>query len=109
MKIENLNLSTGKYCLMIEGVMPYNTNEGQLSIEVISNRENFQLEEIQHVEPVEYTDKYYQSKYGIIFKEKIVVGLDHTSTAFNIRLKRNGEYLDRMEDMKRLFRIEVLD
>ena len=49
MKIENLNLkpNNGKgYTLMIEGVMPYNTTEGQLQVEVLSNKDNFALEEV---------------------------------------------------------------
>ena len=57
MKLENFTLAenNGKgYILIIEGVMPYNTTEGQLQIEVITNKENFALEEIQQVEPLEY-------------------------------------------------------
>jgi len=38
-------------------------------------------------------DKYAPSKYGIIFKEKLFVGPDHTSAGFNIRL-RNKEGKD---------------
>lgn len=57
------------------------------------------------VEPLEYTDKYVPFKYGIIFKEKVYVGPDHTSAALNIRLKKNGQELHD----KRLFRLEILD
>jgi hypothetical protein len=40
---------------------------------------------------VEYTDKYVPSKYGIIFKEKIIVQqTEHTAVALNIRLLKNG-------------------
>lgn len=31
------------YALVIEGVMPYNTNEGQLVIDTICNKESFAL------------------------------------------------------------------
>ncbi len=57
------------------------------------------------MEPFEYGDKYVPWKYGIIFKEKIFVGPDHTSAALNIRLKRGGGDLAE----KRLFKVEVLD
>jgi hypothetical protein len=73
---------------------------------MISNRPDLNLEEIQHVEPFEYTDKYAPSKYGIIFKEKLFVGPDHTSAAFNIRL-RNKEGKDL--DSHRLFKLEIFD
>lgn len=110
MKLENLVLQPngGKgYTLIIEGVPPYNTNpEGnQLQVEVISNRADFALEESQQVEPFEYVDKYAPSKYGIVFKEKLFVGPDHTSAAFNIRLRKNGHDLPE----KRLFKVEILD
>lgn len=73
-----LNPNNNKgYSLIIEGVMPYNTTEGQLHIEVQTNKENFALEEVIHTEPVEYSDKYIPSKYGIIFKEKVFIGPDH--------------------------------
>ena len=47
--------------------------------------------EIQNCEPVEYSDKYVPSKYGIIFKEKIVVQpQEHTAVSLNIRLMKGG-------------------
>jgi hypothetical protein len=58
---------------------------------------------------LEFTDKYYPSKYGIIFKEKITVGPDHTNAAINIRLRKEGKEFDKIEGMKKLFRFEVLD
>lgn len=57
------------------------------------------------MEPLEYLDKYTPWKYGIIFKEKIYVGPDHTSAALNIRLKKGGHDLAD----KRLFRLDVYD
>jgi len=61
MKIENMILqpNEGKgYTLVVEGVAPYNTAEGQLQLEVLCNKEDFSLQEVQHVEPLEYSDKY---------------------------------------------------
>jgi len=57
-----------------------------------------------HTEPLDYSDKYYPSKYGIIFKEKLMNGPEHVSTAFNIRLKKDGVDFDEIEGMKKLFK-----
>jgi len=62
-----------------------------------------------HTEPLEYVDKYYPSKYGIIFKEKIVIGPEHVATAFNVKLKQDGTDFDKIENMKKLFKFQVLD
>lgn len=67
------------------------------------------MEEVIHTEPLEYSDKYYPSKYGIIFKEKVIVGPEQASAAINIRLKKEGKEFDKIEGMKKLFRFEVLD
>lgn len=77
--------------VVVEGVMPYNTNEGQIVIDLSTNQENLDFIEIQNCEPVEYSDKYVPSKYGIIFKEKIVVQpQEHTAVSLNIRLMKGG-------------------
>jgi hypothetical protein len=52
---------------------------------------------------------YHPSKYGIIFKEKVYVGPDHTTAALNIRLRKEGREFDKIEGLKRLFKIQVLD
>jgi len=75
------------YLLIVEGAMPYNTTEGQMVVEVLSDKEGVDFQEIVHTEPVEYSDKYYPSKYGIIFKEKVFVGPEHVAVALNLRLK----------------------
>ena len=54
------------------------------------------MTEVQCVEPVEYTDKYLPSKYGIIFKEKLYMSGDHTGLAFNVRLKKGGHDFDKL-------------
>jgi hypothetical protein len=66
-----------------------------LSIDVQSNKENFALGEVMHIPPLEYTDKYVPSKYGILFKEKVYVGPEHVNAAFNIRLKKDGVEFDK--------------
>ena len=79
------------YCFIIEGNMPYNTNEGTLTIDVNTNQEVFDFTEAVGCEPVEYCDKYVPSRYGIIFKEKVYISpQDHTSTAINIKLQKGG-------------------
>lgn len=79
------------YSFIIEGNMPYNTNEGTLTIDVNTNQEVFDFVEAVGCEPVEYSDKYVPSKYGIIFKEKVYISpTDHTSTAINIKLLKGG-------------------
>lgn len=55
------------YCLIVEGVMPYNTSEGQLVIDTLCNKEAFALQEVVQCEPLEYVDAYVPTKYGIIF------------------------------------------
>jgi len=58
--VENLNLPATDegYILLIEGIMPYNTSEGQLQLDLISNEEHLELKEIISCEPVEYMDTY---------------------------------------------------
>jgi hypothetical protein len=49
MKLENMAFSPngGKgYMLIIEGVMPYNTTEGQLQLEALTNLSTFTLDEV---------------------------------------------------------------
>jgi len=55
---------------------------------MLSSIPGLNLEEVQHVEPLEYQDKYQPWKYGIIFKEKVFVSSDHTAAAINVRLKK---------------------
>ena len=119
MSLNQLNLANLKlepnngagYCLLVEGAMPYNTTEGQLVIDTLSNSEAFALTEVSSCEPVEYTDSYVPTKYGIIFREKIVISpSDHTSAAMNIKLLKDGQELGAIEGMDpKYFRIDILD
>lgn len=80
---------------MIEGCMPYNTTEGQLQIDLNTNQENLELQEIIGCEPVEYMEAYSPSKYGIIFKEKVFISqTETTSTSMNVRLCKDGKELN---------------
>lgn len=89
--------------------MPYRTTEGTLHIDVLSNCETFALEECVHCEPVEYGDKYTPSKYGIIFKEKILISpTDNTSASLNIKLNKNDQEFASL-DMHKHFKLEILD
>jgi len=51
------------------------------------------------------------SKYGIIFKEKVVISpTDHTNATMNIRMMKNGEEFESIEGMKpKYFRVDILD
>jgi hypothetical protein len=91
--------------------MPYNTSEGQLVIDTLSNKDSFALQEIVQCEPLEYQDAYVPTKYGIIFKEKIVISpTDHTSASINIKLLKGSEEFSAIADMKpKYFRVDVLD
>lgn len=98
------------YALTVEGVLPYNTNEGQLVIDTLCNKEAFALQEIVQCEPVEYVDAYVPTKYGIIFKEKVVISpTDHTSASLNIKLLKGGEEFSAVEMPPKYFRVDVLD
>lgn len=74
-------------------------------MEVLTNRDNFALEEQLQVEPLEYSDKYAPSKYGIIFKEKVYTGPDHTAATINIKLKKEGREFDKIEGFSKLFKL----
>ena len=83
------------YFLIVEGAMPYNTNEGQLVIDTLCNKDSFNLNEVVQCEPCEYVDAYVPTKYGIIFKEKLIISpTDHTAATMNIKLLKNGTEFD---------------
>ena len=74
-----------------------------------TNQEDLELHEIIGCEPVEYTDAYNPSKYGIIMKEKIFISpADSTMTTINLRLQKDGEDLDAL-DIHRRFALQILD
>lgn len=95
MNVNDLKLKPNKghgYYLIVEGVMPYNTADGQLIIDTLCNKDSFALTEVVSCEPQEYVDSYVPTKYGIIFKEKIVISpTDNTSAAINIKLLKGSQ------------------
>jgi hypothetical protein len=114
MNLDDIKLKAngaGGYCLVVEGVMPYNTAEGQLVLDTLCNKEAFALHEVVQCEPVEYIDAYVPTKYGIIFQEKIVISpSDHTSAALNIKLLKSGQEFAQIEGMApKYFRVDILD
>lgn len=56
-------------------------------------------------------DTYVPTKYGIIFKEKIVISpVDHTSASLNIKMLQDGTEFDKVEGMSpKYFRVDILD
>jgi hypothetical protein len=60
---------------------------------------------------VEYTDAYVPTKYGVIFREKIVISpTDPTSAAMNVKLLKGGQEFACVEGMApKYFRVDVLD
>lgn len=59
--------------LIIEGKIPYIANEGSIEVNIVSRKADLVVEQIENLEPVEYTDKYVPTKYGIIFRERLFV------------------------------------
>ena len=109
--IENLKLPPTEegYVFIIEGCMPYNTTEGSLQIDLNTNQDDLELKEIIGCEPVEYSEAYTPSKYGIIFKEKVFISpVEGTMTAINIKLSKDGKDISEFGD-KRHYRLQILD
>ena len=108
---QNIKLPVNEdgYTLILEGAMPYNTTDGQIQIDVLSNSDTFELTEIVGCEPIEYTDAYAPSKYGIIFKEKIFTSpSDPTLASINVRLSQNAQSFNSL-GLLRYFKVQVLD
>lgn len=82
------------YSIICESIPPYDVNELTLNLVTYSNKEEFELTEVEQVPPLTYSslqeldgkvDTYVPYKYSQIFKEKIFVG-DHTSASFHIQM-----------------------
>ena len=96
------------YQIMCEGFMPYNTAEGQITLDMYSTHEELNLERVELLDPLEYTDQYYPNKYGIIFKEKVYVG-EQTSASFHFRLRCMEGEEEKEYTEKRRIHLELLD
>jgi len=89
--------------------MPYNTTDGTITLDMMSNQEGFEFTEIIGCEPIEYTDSYVPSKYGIIFKEKIFTSItEQTLASINVRLMQNNVPMSTTGLLK-YFRLQILD
>jgi hypothetical protein len=93
----------------MEGILPYNTQEGTITVNVATNKEAIELQNVEFVEPLEYSDTYAPYKYGVIFKEKVYCG-DATSAAFHVRMRINKEDTpDLPLEKQRLFKFQILE
>lgn len=75
------------YSIICEAILPYDVFAVTFDLEMITNHQELELERVEMLESLTYTDVYTPYKYGIIFKEKIYVG-QQTSAAMSIILKR---------------------
>lgn len=82
-----IKLKKSVYNLVIEGIIPFTFPDGKLDLDVYSMND-VQLEQLEFVEPVEYTDKYIPSKVGLIFSERIFVN-ELTAVSFSMSLVRS--------------------
>jgi len=74
-----------------------------------TNQEALELQEIIGCEPVEYVDKYIPSKYGIIFKEKVLISpAEHTLVSLNVKLNKNEQSLREL-GLSKFFVFQILD
>ena len=44
-----------------------------MELELIYRNQNFQIDIIENLEPLEYVDKYQPTKYGFLFRERLFV------------------------------------
>lgn len=114
------------YSLICESMPPYDLAALNLDLEVISNKDNLELERVEMMDPLIYSDVYVPYKYGIIFKEKIYVG-GETSAAFSVKLTQKikvkkmiepqlegqeepaFEEIEQVVDLQKTFKIEIFD
>jgi hypothetical protein len=75
------------YSIICEAILPYDVFTITFDLEMITNHQELELERIEMLEPLTYTDVYTPYKYGIIFKEKVYIG-QQTSAAMSIILKK---------------------
>ncbi len=64
-----------KYIVVLEGRASETINEGALEFDLLYRNPSFTLEQVEQVEPLEYSDKYVPTKYGILFRERLFVNL----------------------------------
>ena len=67
-----------RYMIVIEGITSETINEGTLEFDILFKSPEFNLEQVDQVEPLEYFDKYAPSKYGVLFRERLFVRSIHS-------------------------------
>jgi len=77
--------SRKKYIIIVEGKIPYTIPDGTFELEFLYRNNDFTLDPIDSLEPVEYIDKYIPTKYGIIFRERVFIATE-TQASFYLRL-----------------------
>jgi hypothetical protein len=80
-------IKDSSYIITIEGTSQANTSEGSFDLMFLSKEGYCQIDMIDMVEPVFYHDVYFPSKYGVILREKIFVGVE-THAAFYLKISR---------------------
>ncbi|KAL4452822.1 hypothetical protein ABPG74_002387 [Tetrahymena malaccensis] len=73
------------YYLVLEGEPPYSIAEGALQVDFYYKNPELTFENLEHVEPLQYIEKYIPTKYGIIFREKLYVG-EQTIASFHLKI-----------------------
>jgi hypothetical protein len=91
LQMERLILPSERGCrLVLEGSAPCGVPEGQVVLEVLSkSTEGAVFTQIDHIEPMEYSDLYYPNKYGIIFQELLFVP-EEVILSIQVRMKLGG-------------------
>ncbi|KAM3133078.1 hypothetical protein pb186bvf_014795 [Paramecium bursaria] len=81
---QRFNLKSGvQHYFILEGIPPYNVAEGSFEMDFLTNSD-VQIQQIEQVEPMRYSDKYTPTKYGIIFRERIFA--NDSISSFFVRL-----------------------
>jgi len=80
-----IHLEAGKkYLFIIEGTTPFVCQDGSFDLNLFCKNENFELQSMDLIDPVEYVDKYQPTKYGILFRERLFVNHE-VQGSFHVR------------------------
>jgi len=78
------------YYLVLDGAPLVSAAEGSVALDLLQKVPgSVALEQVEMLDPVEFTDLYQANKYGIIMKEHLFVGND-TPVSLHVRLRRGG-------------------
>lgn len=90
------------YILILESKPTVGLAEGNIEFEFLS-KSQINIEQLEMVEPQEYTDKYNANKYGILFRERLFVN-DDVYASFFVRLvniNRDNSSVAQQKDPKK--------